>query len=122
MYNAIKFIQDTYQWAKENGYANNKSQFALLVGTNYNTMTQFLRGDPKQPRLDGSRTAYRVKLWRESVENKEKQPKAGGLSQDWENFRREAALRIYCSQTHRSAIGAIAEADELIEKLKEPLK
>lgn len=118
MNNAIKFIQDTYQWAKENGYANNKSQFALLVGTNYSTLTQFLRGDPKQPRLDGSRTAYRVKLWRESVENKEVQPKVVDSSQDWEIFRREAALRIYCSQTHRSAVGAIAEADELIKKLQ----
>lgn len=37
---------------------------------------------------------------------------------DWDAFRREAALRIYCSQTHRSAKGAIEEADELIENLK----
>lgn len=121
MTNAIEYIQDTYKWATEKGIVHNKSQFALAVGTSYNTMTQFLRGDPKQPRLDGSRTAYRVKIWRESVENNKKiqeHPKCQESSQDWEIFRREAALRIYCSQTHRSAVGAIAEADELIKKLQ----
>lgn len=90
MNEAIKYIQDTYRWATENELVHNKSQFALAVGTNYSAMTQFLRGNVEQPRLDGSRVAKRVKIWRESVEQKA-QMKHTTLPPDLMLFRREAA-------------------------------
>ena len=119
MNEAIKYIQDTYQWALDKGYIHNKSQFALAVGTSYATLTQLISGN-LQPRLNGSRVAKRVKIWRESVQQKAKPN---------QQLRWEAAKDAMCAMIEAGTVRgifpdpeevcgmAVLYADNLIKQL-----
>lgn len=109
----IKYIQETYSWGLQVGTVKNMRDFSKKVGVNYSTISKILSfREGNLGRLSGSSCAKKVLAWREKAE--------AMLSYDgWEDFRKEAALRIYCAKKSWNIDEAIANADELIAKLKE---
>ena len=123
--NYKQYIEDSYNWARHNGFCKTKLEFAKILGVHPATLSM------KDNRYSGRNTAMKIEVWRKSVEQtitSEKEEKEF----DWEAYRMEVSKviltsivtkpELYARDKDRCAAAAkdaIVMADELIKQLKE---
>ena len=129
--NYKQYIEDSYNWARYNGFCKTKLEFAKILGVHPAALST------KDNRYSGRNTAMKIEVWRKSVEQTVTSEKIEDFN--WEEYRREVAMRMLpvtsqwklTKQSNNEtyvSIGipmtasvkiAIEYADELIKQLKE---
>ena len=127
-----QYIEDSYNWARYNGFCKTKLEFAKILGVHPATLST------KDNRYSGRNTAMKIEIWRKSVTQEIASKTKDEF--DWDVYRREVAMRMLpitsqwklTKQSKKDSIPvfigipmeasvkiAIKYANELIKQLKE---
>jgi len=127
-----QYIEDSYNWARYNGFCKTKLEFAKILGVHPATLST------KDNRYSGRNTAMKIEVWRKSVTQEIASKTKDEF--DWNAYQREVAMRMLpitsqwklTKQSDKDSIPvsigipmeasvkiAIEYADELIKQLKE---
>ena len=117
--NYKQYIEDSYNWARYNGFCKTKLEFAKILGVHPATLST------KDNRYSGRNTAMKIEVWRKSVEQTITSEKEEQF--DWQKYRREVAKDMMISLAEMGIGNCYSETvrysieytDELIKQLKE---